>query len=64
MNNENNNQIICQICLQDITNGNHAWNCAMNPININNGEFQLNNQNIINQKGDNLCYVKNVKINI
>jgi len=28
--------------LQDISNGNHAWNCGMNPVNINNGEFQLN----------------------
>ena len=32
--------IICQFCLQDISNGNHAWSCPMDPINMNNGEFQ------------------------
>ena len=35
-----NNNLIWQFCLQDINN--HAWNCPMNPININNNEFQLN----------------------
>ena len=34
------NNLICPFCLQDISNGNHAWNCEMNPINMNNGEFQ------------------------
>jgi len=34
------NNIICPFCLQDISNSNHAWNCEMNLININNGEFQ------------------------
>jgi len=29
---------ICPYCQQD-TAGNHAWNCPMNPVNINNGEF-------------------------
>jgi len=33
---------ICPFCLQDISNGNHAWNCEMNPVNINNNEFLLN----------------------
>jgi len=36
------NNLICPFCLQDIGNGNHAWNCEMNPINMNNNEFQLN----------------------
>jgi len=34
--------VICPFCLQDISNSNHAWNCEMNPININNGEFRQN----------------------
>lgn len=31
----------CPYCQQD-TAGNHAWDCPMNPVNINNGEWQLN----------------------
>ena len=31
----------CSYCQQDSA-GNHTWNCPMNPININNNEFQLN----------------------
>ena len=34
--------VTCPYCQQD-TAGNHAWNCPMNPVNINNGEWQLNN---------------------
>jgi len=34
------NNLICPFCLQDISNGNHAWNCPLNPVNINNNEFQ------------------------
>jgi len=36
----NMNNLICPFCLQDISNGNHEWNCPLNPININNNEFQ------------------------
>ena len=42
------NNLICPFCLQDISNGNHAWNCEMNPVNINNDEFQLNNHKHFN----------------
>jgi len=37
-----NNNSICPFCHQDISVNNHAWNCSMNPVNINNNEFQLN----------------------
>ena len=40
---------ICPFCLQDISNGNHTWDCKMNPINMNNGEYQQN----LNNKCDN-----------
>ena len=40
--------VICQFCMQDISNGNHAWNCEMNPVNINNNEFQNNNHKHFN----------------
>jgi len=30
----NNNNLICPFCLQNINE--HSWNCAMNPVNINN----------------------------
>jgi len=43
------NNLICPFCLQDISNGNHTWNCEMNPINMNNGEYQQN----LNNKCDN-----------
>jgi hypothetical protein len=29
----------CPFCQEDSA-GNHAWNCPMNPINVNNKEFQ------------------------
>jgi len=35
------NNLICPFCHQDISVNNHAWNCQMNPININNNEFQF-----------------------
>jgi len=44
-----NNNFICPFCLQDINN--HAWNCPMNPININNNKFQLNKLIDKNKKG-------------
>jgi len=38
----NNNVLFdCPFCQKD-TGGNHAWNCPMNPINVNNNEYQLN----------------------
>jgi len=30
---------MCPYCKQD-TGGNHAWDCPMNPVNMNNQEFQ------------------------
>jgi len=38
------NNLICPFCHQDISVNNHAWNCEMNPININNSEFQSENR--------------------
>ena len=42
-----NNNLICPFCLQDINN--HKWNCEMNPININNNEFQSENHKQFNE---------------
>jgi len=43
------NNLICPFCLQDISNGNHTWNCEMNPVNINNSEFQSEKRKQINK---------------
>ena len=37
-----NDNLICPFCHQDISVNNHKWDCEMNPVNINNNEFQLN----------------------
>ena len=39
-----NNNFICQFCLQNISVNNHKWNCEMNPVNMNNNEFQNKNR--------------------
>jgi len=49
-----NDNLICQFCLQDISVNNHKWNCPMNPVNINNNEFQLYKLIDKNRKGLNL----------
>ena len=43
------NNLICPFCLQDISNGNHTWNCEMNPVNINNSEFQSEKRKQVNK---------------
>jgi len=40
--------LTCPYCQKD-TGGNHEWNCPMNPVNINNNEFQLNTNQITTQ---------------
>ena len=37
-----NDNLICPFCLQDINN--HKWDCEMNPVNMNNNEFQNENR--------------------
>ena len=44
------NNLICPFCLQDISVNNHNWDCQMNPVNINNNEFQFNKNNNNNIK--------------
>jgi len=44
------NYFICPFCHQDISVNNHVWNCEMNPINMNNNEFQNKNKIEYNQK--------------
>jgi len=39
-----NNNSICPFRHQDINVNNHAWDCEMNPINMNNNEFQNKNR--------------------
>jgi len=38
-----NDNLMCPFCHQDISVNNHAWNCEMNPVNMNNNEFQNKN---------------------
>jgi len=44
-----NNNLICPFCLQDISVNNHAWDCSMNPVNMNNNEFQSKNNKQFNE---------------
>jgi len=44
-----NDNLICPFCHQDISVNSHAWNCEMNPININNSEFQSENHKQYNK---------------
>jgi len=54
---------MCSYCQKDSA-GNHEWNCPLNPININNNEFQLNhNQYTITYEWSNNSISKEDEIN-